>query len=212
MLMKCLKGFILVFFVVILAACTNKTANLEAFYQKIDEANTKEQQIVSVSEKLEKLENNKLQLFNKVNKAKSGEMTGLADQLTKNTSERKAIAKKEAEIMKKSKEIFDKSKKDAKAIEDKTQKQQVEKLVGTLDEKYAKHSNLMTSYQNILNKEDELFQYLKEDTLDKNVVNDKINVISKLYKQFQTKTDDYTKITRLVEQNKKPIVETLNKN
>ncbi|RAI83026.1 hypothetical protein BFS35_004880 [Macrococcoides goetzii] len=212
MLMKYLKGMILVCLVVILTACTDKTANLEAFYQKIDEANTKEQQIVGVSEKLEKLENNKLQLFNKVDKAKSGEMTGLADQLIKNTSERKAIAKKEAEIMLKSKEIFEKSKIDAKAIEDKTQKQQVEKLVSDLDEKYAKHSNLMISYQKILDKENELFNYLKEETLDKNVVNEKITVISKLYKQFQTKTDDYTKITRLVEQNKKPIVETLNKN
>ncbi|WP_158554252.1 YkyA family protein [Macrococcoides goetzii] len=210
--MKYLKGMILVCLVVILTACTDKTANLEAFYQKIDEANTKEQQIVGVSEKLEKLENNKLQLFNKVDKAKSGEMTGLADQLIKNTSERKAIAKKEAEIMLKSKEIFEKSKIDAKAIEDKTQKQQVEKLVSDLDEKYAKHSNLMISYQKILDKENELFNYLKEETLDKNVVNEKITVISKLYKQFQTKTDDYTKITRLVEQNKKPIVETLNKN
>lgn len=210
--MNCLKGFLLVVLVLILTACSNKTADLEAFYQKVDEANTKEQQIISVSEKLEKLENNKLQLFNKVNKAKEGEMTGLADQLIKNTQERKSIAKKEAAIMAKSKEVFVKSKADAKAIEDKTQKQQVEKLVSSLDEKYDKHSRLMTSYQNILSKENELFNYLKEDTLDKTVVNEKINAVSKLYKQFQIKTEDYTKVTRLVEQNKKPIVETLNKN
>lgn len=210
--MNCLKGFLLVVLVLILTACSNKTADLEAFYQKVDEANTKEQQIISVSEKLEKLENNKLQLFNKVNKAKEGEMTGLADQLIKNTQERKSIAKKEAAIMAKSKEVFVKSKQDAKAIEDKTQKQQVEKLVSSLDEKYDKHSSLMTSYQNILSKENELFNYLKEDTLDKTVVNEKINAVSKLYKQFQIKTEDYTKVTRLVEQNKKPIVETLNKN
>jgi len=210
--MNCLKGFLLVVLVLIFTACSNKTADLEAFYQKVDEANTKEQQIINVSEKLEKLENNKLQLFNKVNKAKEGEMTGLADQLIKNTQERKSIAKKEAAIMAKSKEVFVKSKQDAKAIEDKTQKQQVEKLVSSLDEKYDKHSSLMTSYQNILSKENELFNYLKEDTLDKTVVNEKINAVSKLYKQFQIKTEDYTKVTRLVEQNKKPIVETLNKN
>ncbi|WP_414051222.1 YkyA family protein [Macrococcus animalis] len=208
--MNCIKGVLLLVLMALLVACSNKTADLEAFYKQLDEANKNEKQIVKASENLEKLENTKLQLFNKVNKAKADQMNGLADDLIKNTNERKQIAEKESIAMGKSKQIFEASKKDAKAIADKTQKKHVEKLVIVLEDKYAKHESMMNSYHEILIKELDLFNYLKEDVIDKKLVNKKIAALSKLYEKFQLKTDDYTKTTRDVEQVKKPIVKTLN--
>lgn len=208
--MKRLKGIILISIFVLLVACSNKTANLEAFYKQVDEANKHEKQIVNASEALEKLENSKLQLFNKVNKAKANQMNGYADELIKNTNERKKIAEQETKAMLKSKKVFETSKKDAKSIEDKTQKKQVAALVMVLDDKYATHESMMKSYEEILKQELDLFNYLKTGAIDKSIVNEKISAITKLYENFQTKTDKYTKIVRQVEQVKKPIVKTLN--
>ncbi|WP_414044537.1 hypothetical protein [Macrococcus sp. 18KM445] len=55
-----------------------------------------------------------------------------------------------------------------------------------------------------------MFKYLKDDALDKSIVNEKIAAITKLYEGFQKKTDDYTKTSRLVEQRKQSIVKILN--
>lgn len=208
--MKYLKVLLIACLVFTVTACSNKTANLEAFYKQVDIANKDENKIVKASEDLEKLENEKLQLFNKVNKAKTDEMKKLADQLIKNTSERKAIADKETKAMDESKTKFEASKKNAKSVEDKEQKKQVDALVGALDDKYAKHDALMKAYNEILSKEKDLFNYLKTDNMDKATVNEKIAAVTKLYEQFQKKTDDYNKTTRDVETAKKPIVKTLN--
>ncbi|WP_414046882.1 YkyA family protein [Macrococcus equi] len=208
--MKYIKGLFLISLIVILAACSNKTADLQAFYNQVDEGNKIEKKLEKTSADLEKLENDKLQLFNKVNKAKAKDLKGLADKLIKNTDERKKTADKESEVMKKSQKIFEESKQDAKSVKDKTQKKHVEKLVTVLDDKYAKHENLMKSYQEILKKEQDLFKYLKDDALDKSIVNEKIAAITKLYEGFQKKTDDYTKTSRLVEQRKQSIVKILN--
>ncbi|MCE4956921.1 YkyA family protein [Macrococcoides caseolyticum] len=208
--MKKLKGLFLVSLMVLLVACSNKTANLEAFYKQVDEANKVEKELVESSSKLEKLENKKLDLFNKVNKAKEIELKGIAEDLIKNTDERKAIADKEIKAMAKSKKLFEASKKDAKAVEDKEQKKQVEPLVSSLDDKYEKHETMMKAYQEILKKEKDLFNTLKATPVDKNLVNEKIGAVTKLYKQFQGKTDAYTKVSRQVETNKRPIVKTLN--
>lgn len=208
--MKKFNTFIVLLFSVLLVACNNQTKALEAFYEKVDQSTNNEKDIIVASEQLEQLENDKLQLFNKVNKAKSNELNKLADELIENTADRKRIAQKESKIMNASKKKYENAKKDAKAIEDKNQKQQVEKLVSMMDEKYVEHEALMKSYQNILTQELDLFKYLKSNEINKSIVNEKIAKITKLYEAFQKKTDQYTKITQQIEQLKKPIVKKLN--
>lgn len=208
--MKKFYTLIVLLLSILLVACNNQTKALEAFYEKVDRATNNEKDIIVASEQLEQLENDKLQLFNKVNKAKSNELNKLADELIKNTADRKRIAQKESKIMNASKKKYENAKKDAKAIEDKNQKQQVEKLVSMMDEKYVEHDALMKSYQNILTQELDLFKYLKSNEINKSIVNEKIAKITKLYEAFQKKTDQYTKITQEIEQLKKPIVKKLN--
>ncbi|MCU7557588.1 YkyA family protein [Macrococcus capreoli] len=208
--MKKFKIAIMMSLMVLLVACSNKTANLEAFYNQVEESSKIEKDIEKTSSELEKLENDKLQLFNKVDKAKLDQLKGIAEDLTKNTDKRKAAADKEVKVMEQSKKTYDDAKDEAKSVDDKTQKQQVEKLVTALDEKYNKHDSLMKAYHEILKQEQALFDYLKEDTIDKAVVNEKIAAVTKLYEGFQKKTDDYTKAQREVDQARKPIVKTLN--
>lgn len=207
--MKIAKLFLAGMLALFLAACNNTEA-LGDFSKEIDKSVKAEQPVQDVGKKLQNLENDKVQTFNKLNKATPKEVKVSADKLLKNTEERSKAIEEEISVMNKSQDIYEKAKAKTKAIEDKTQKKAVTEFIKLNDNKYKKHNDLMDSYKDILKTEKEVFNYLKEPQPDGKVVNKKINAVTKKYEQFQKDTTSYTNMLRVVDQQKNKITDILN--
>ena len=84
--------------VIMLAGCGNKTEQLGAFYTQIDAVNAKEKPVVAVNKELQKLESEKVELFNKISKAKKQDINlinSTATKLVQNASARSTAINKE---------------------------------------------------------------------------------------------------------------------
>lgn len=207
--MKIAKLFLAGMLALVLAACNNTEA-LGDFSKEIDKSVKAEQPVQDVGKKLQNLENDKVQIFNKLNKATPKEVKAAADKLLKNTEERSKAIEEEIKVMNKSQNIYEKAKAKTNAIEDKTQKKAVTEFINLNDNKYKKHNDLMYSYKDILKTEKEVFNYLKEPQPDGKVVNKKITAVTKQYEQFQKDTTSYTNMLRVVDQQKNKITDILN--
>ena len=82
-----------------------------------------------------KAEKEKVAKIEKLNKAKGDEFKSIAEEITKSVDDREAIIDKEDKAMKDSKEIFETSEKDYKAIEDDEQIKEAKDLKNILDKK-----------------------------------------------------------------------------
>lgn len=196
--------------VVMLAGCGNKNAELESFYKQVEAANKKEAPITDSSKQLEKLENEKIDMFNKINKGNIKTINKTAQQLLDNVEKRKKVIAEEKTAITQSEKTFDKAVDEAKKITDKDRKKEAQDIIDKMDEKYADHHELMKAYEGILANETDIFKYLKGSAPDGKVVNQKIEKLNKVTADFQKKTTDYTKITQQVEKEKKDVVDILN--
>ncbi|TDM34432.1 YkyA family protein [Macrococcoides canis] len=196
--------------VLLLAACQGKTEVLGNFATKIDESVKAETPVKATGEKLQRLENDKVKIFNQINKAKQGEIKGYAEKLLKNADDRRKAIDEEVKAMDKSKGIYEDAKAMTKDIKDETQKKQVESFIDVNDKKYAQHQKLMSSYKDILTTEKDVFTYLKQPQPESKVVNGKIENVTKKYEQFKKDTTAYANMLRAVEQEKQKMTDILN--
>jgi len=208
--MKISKLLFALLMVLLLAACQGKTEALGNFATQIDTSVKAEEPVKTTGEKLQKLENDKVKIFNQINKAKQGEIKGYADQLLKNADDRRDAIEEEVKAMDKSKGIYEDAKAMTKDIKDETQKKQVASFIATNDKKYTQHQQLMDSYKDILRTEKEVFTYLKQPQPKSKVVNDKIENVTKKYEQFKKDTTAYANTLRAVEQEKTKMTDILN--
>ncbi|RIO72494.1 hypothetical protein BUZ85_11330, partial [Mammaliicoccus sciuri] len=132
---------------IILTACGQSKESLESFYNKVEKANKEEKVIVDLNEKMTKAEKDKVQKIEALNKAKNDDFKAKAQELTDGIKDREEIVKDEKAAMKKSKDIYDSSKKDYKNIEDEEQLKEAKDLKNALDEKYKLHNEVMNAYQ-----------------------------------------------------------------
>lgn len=198
--------------VAVLAGCGNKNVELENFYKQVEAANKKEAPITDSSKQLEKLENEKVDMFNTINKGKDIKtINKTAQQLLDNVEKRKEVIANEKAAIDQSEKTFDKAIAEAKKITDKDRKKEAQDVVDKMEQKYADHHALMKSYDAILKKESDIFKYLKGSAPDGKVVNQKVEQLNKVTAEFQKKTSNYTKITQQVEKEKKDVVDILNK-
>lgn len=194
----------------LLAACGQDTKQLESFYSKVAKANKAEAPIIESNKNMQKLEQEKIKLFNKINKGKIEVINQAAKDLLENTKKRTHEVDVEEKAIAESKTLFESSLKEAKKIEDKTQKKEATDLIYKFEDKYRKHAVLMTGYREIIKQETDIFKYLEGQNLSSKVVNDKLKDLEKTKQKFGEQTSDYTATLRAIEKEKKDIVKILN--
>ncbi|ULG74994.1 YkyA family protein [Macrococcus brunensis] len=199
--------------VMMLAGCGNKTEQLEEFYTQIDTVNAKEKPVVEVNKNLQKLESEKVELFNKISKAKKQEIkviNNTATKLVKNASARSAAIDKEIKAYDESEAEFKKAKDLASEIKDKDQKKEASDLTNALEKKYKEHDGLMTAYKDVLKKENDLFKYLEGKSPETSEVNSKIENLNKSTSAFQKNMTTFNKTMEQVQKESGDIVKLLN--
>lgn len=196
--------------VLLLAACGNENKQLESFYKQIELANEKEKPIVETSDKLSRLENEKVQMFEKINKGTLNEIHATAKKLAQNADNRKAVITEEKEAIAASEAAFKKSLPLAKAIADQQNKNEAQDIIDKMEKKYSTHAQLMTAYEDILAKERNIFSYLQQPQPAGQIVNEKIDQLGETTKKFQQLTTVYNNNSKALEKEKKDVVDRLN--
>ncbi|TDM14968.1 YkyA family protein [Macrococcus bovicus] len=199
--------------VVMLAGCGNKTEQLEKFYTQIDAVNAKEKPVVAVNKELQKLESEKVELFNKISKAKKQDINlinSTATKLVQNASARSTAINKEIKAYDESENEFNKAKDLASEIKDKDQKKEASDLTDALEKKYSQHDGLMTAYQDVLKKENDLFKYLQGKSPETSGVNAKIESLNTSTSAFQKKMTVFNQTMEQVQKESGDIVKLLN--
>lgn len=196
---------------IILTACGQSKESLESFYNKVEKANKEEKVIVDLNEKMTKAEKDKVQKIEALNKAKNDDFKAKAQELTDGIKDREEIVKDEKAAMKKSKDIYDSSKKDYKNIEDEEQLKEAKDLKNALDEKYKLHNEVMNAYQEVLKTEKDLFSYLSKDNTTQKGANDRSSKLTEVNKKTEKVVTDYQNTLRKVQQEKKDVSAILDK-
>ncbi|MCJ1761109.1 YkyA family protein [Mammaliicoccus sciuri] len=195
----------------ILTACGQSKEALESFYNKVEKANKEEKVIVDLNEKMTKAEKDKVQKIEALNKAKNDDFKEKAQELTDGIKDREEIVKDEKAAMKKSKDIYETSKKDYKNIEDEEQLKEAKDLKNALDEKYKLHNEVMNAYQEVLKTEKDLFSYLSKDNATQKGANDRSSKLTEVNKKTEKVVTDYQNTLRKVQQEKKDVSAILDK-
>lgn len=196
---------------IILTACGQSKESLESFYNKVEKANKEEKVIVDLNEKMTKAEKDKVQKIEALNKAKNDDFKAKAQELTDGIKDREEIVKDEKAAMKKSKDIYESSKKDYKKIEDEEQLKEAKDLKNALDEKYKLHNEVMNAYQEVLKTEKDLFSYLSKDNATQKGANDRSSKLTEVNKKTEKVVTDYQNTLRKVQQEKKDVSAILDK-
>ncbi|PTK08673.1 YkyA family protein [Mammaliicoccus sciuri] len=196
---------------IILTACGQSKESLEFFYNKVEKANKEEKVIVDLNEKMTKAEKDKVQKIEALNKSKNDNFKAKAQELTDGIKDREEIVKDEKAAMKKSKDIYESSKKDYKNIEDEEQLKEAKDLKNALDEKYKLHNEVMNAYQEVLKTEKDLFSYLSKDNATQKGANDRSSKLTEVNKKTEKVVTDYQNTLRKVQQEKKDVSAILDK-
>lgn len=195
----------------ILTACGQSKESLESFYNKVEKANKEEKVIVDLNEKMTKAEKDKVKKIEALNKAKNDDFKTKAQELTDGIKDREEIVKDETSAMKKSKDIYETSKKDYKNIEDEEQLKEAKELKNALDEKYKLHNEVMDAYKEVLKTEKDLFSYLSKDNATQKGANDRSSKLTEINKKTEKVVTDYQNTLRKVQQEKKDVSTILDK-
>ncbi|WP_347285834.1 YkyA family protein [Mammaliicoccus sciuri] len=195
----------------ILTACGQSKESLESFYNKVEKANKEEKVIVDLNEKMTKAEKDKVKKIEALNKAKNDDFKTKAQELTDGIKDREEIVKDETSAMKKSKDIYETSKKDYKNIEDEEQLKEAKELKNALDEKYKLHNEVMDAYKEVLKTEKGLFSYLSKDNATQKGANDRSSKLTEVNKKTEKVVTDYQNTLRKVQQEKKDVSAILDK-
>ncbi|WP_204243517.1 YkyA family protein [Mammaliicoccus sciuri] len=195
----------------ILTACGQSKESLESFYNKVEKANKEEKVIVDLNEKMTKAEKDKVKKIEALNKDKNDDFKTKAQELTDGIKDREEIVKDETSAMKKSKDIYETSKKDYKNIEDEEQLKEAKELKNALDEKYKLHNEVMDAYKEVLKTEKDLFSYLSKDNATQKGANDRSSKLTEINKKTEKVVTDYQNTLRKVQQEKKDVSAILDK-
>lgn len=195
----------------ILTACGQSKESLESFYNKVEKANKEEKVIVDLNEIMTKAEKDKVKKIEALNKAKNDDFKTKAQELTDGIKDREEIVKDETSAMKKSKDIYETSKKDYKNIEDEEQLKEAKELKNALDEKYKLHNEVMDAYKEVLKTEKDLFSYLSKDNATQKGANDRSSKLTEINKKTEKVVTDYQNTLRKVQQEKKDVSAILDK-
>src|SRR5699024_10565458 len=74
-------------------------------------------------------------------------------------------------------------------------RQQADALISAADDRYAKHGELMEAFKSVLNGEEELFEYLQDEDLNQDDIDDHINTLNEEYDGLSVLQEEYATAT-----------------
>lgn len=190
---------------VLLVACNNDDEQIKSYNDGLDKIQKAEQPIQAVNQSMNKLEKEKEKLTKEISGKDINSVQDQVQKVLKNTNERDKELKKEVNAMDKSEQEFKRIKNDVSEIEDKEKKKQFEEFNQAMEKKYQTHSDLVKGYQNVINKEKNLFSYFTGQSGTQEEIDTRSKSLVDAQKQMKSKVDNYTNSIKKVQKEKSDI-------
>ena len=190
---------------VLLAGCTTDKKEVKAYNENVQKAFDKEQPINSISKKLNSLEEKKQDLYKKANSDNEETRKKAADDILDNIKQREDTFDKEIAALDDSKKQFNKGESHIKEIKSDDKKKELKQLDDAVKNKYKVHDKYADAYKNVLDKEKDLFELIKQDGITQSQVDEKNDTLNKAQKNFQDKFKEYSKAMNTVNKEKQDV-------
>ncbi|WP_210134857.1 YkyA family protein [Staphylococcus sp. GDX8P80P] len=190
---------------VLLAGCTTDKKEVKAYNENVQKAFDKEQPINSISKKLNSLEEKKQDLYKKANNDNDETRKKAADDILDNIKQREDTFDKEIAALDDSKKQFNKGESHIKEIKSDDKKKELKQLDDAVKNKYKVHDKYADAYKNVLDKEKDLFELIKQDGITQSQVDEKNDALNKAQKNFQDKFKEYSKAMNTVNKEKQDV-------
>ncbi|MDY4023116.1 YkyA family protein [Staphylococcus borealis] len=190
---------------VLLAGCTTDKKEVKAYNENVQKAFDKEQPINSISKKLNSLEEKKQNLYKKANSDNEETRKKAADDILDNIKQREDTFDKEIAALDDSKKQFNKGESHIKEIKSDDKKKELKQLDDAVKNKYKVHDKYADAYKNVLDKEKDLFELIKQDGITQSQVDEKNDALNKAQKNFQDKFKEYSKAMNTVNKEKQDV-------
>ncbi|MBK3947139.1 YkyA family protein, partial [Staphylococcus haemolyticus] len=163
---------------VLLAGCTTDKKEVKAYNENVQKAFDKEQPINSISKKLNSLEEKKQDLYKKANSDNEETRKKAADDILDNIKQREDTFDKEIAALDDSKKQFNKGESHIKEIKSDDKKKELKELDDAVKNKYKVHDKYADAYKNVLDKEKDLFELIKQDGITQSQVDEKNDALN----------------------------------
>ena len=197
-----------------LAACSAEST-IDDMYVYLEEAVELESDFVAQQQPLTELEEKEQALFQEISDLGMEEfdqISNLADEALESIEERKEILKIEKTSIESAKEKFDKIEPMIEELEDESLQEQAKGLVEKMQERYQAYQTLHDTYATSLENDEKLYEMLKQEDIEEDVISDQIEKINAQYQLVIEANDTFNKKTESFNQAKKTFYESTDLN
>ncbi|MFA7744691.1 YkyA family protein [Salinicoccus roseus] len=202
--MKKMIGSLLIFSVVI-AGCSSDEDELLDFYNAFQETVEVEKEIEDVTVTFDELEAEKVELQQSLESATRDELTEISGQLVENADARIAQLDEEVAIMGESRSRMEASEQYISEISTESNREKAQSLVDAMDQRYNEHGDMIGSYKTVLESERDIFEYLGDEDISQDEVDERLNNLDEEYQQVQKDAQTFSERTENVNQIKQEI-------
>lgn len=195
-----------------LSACSNAESELNDFYDEFTGSLGEEQGLAELNEQYNELEGTKAALQEELNNADIEEINGISEELQTNTEERLELLEEERALIVDSNEAFEDAREAAADISNEEYKKEADSLVSAMNARFEAHETMTDTYTEALEAEQKLFEYLGEEEITQDAVDEHLNKIAEYSEPINKASESFAAETEKINQLKGEIEQILENN
>ena len=195
-----------------LSGCSNAESELNDFYDEFAASLSEEEGLGELNEQYNTLEGEKAALQEELNEASIEDINNISSELTENTEQRLELLQEESTLIESSNEVFDSARDAAENISNEEYKKQADSLITSMDARYDARGSMTDTYTEALNAEQALFEYLGEEDITQDTVDEHLNTIAEYNEPISEATERFASETEKINQLKGEIEQILENN
>ena len=195
-----------------LSGCSNAESELNDFYDEFTGSLSEEKGLAELNEQYNELEGAKASLQEELNNAEIEEINGISEELQTNTAERIELLEEERELIAGSNEAFEDAREKAEDISNEEYKKEADSLVAAMNARFDAHKTMTDTYTEALGAEQKLFEYLGEEEITQDAVDEHLNKIAEYSEPINEASETFTAETEKINQLKGEIEQILENN
>ncbi len=195
-----------------LSGCSNAESELNDFYDEFTGSLSEEKGLAELNEQYNELEGAKASLQEELNNADIEEINSISEELQSNTEERLGLLEEERELIADSNEAFEDAREKAEEISNEEYKKEADSLVASMNARFDAHETMTDTYTEALGAEQALFEYLGEEEITQDAVDEHLNKIAEYSEPINEALETFSAETEKINQLKGEIEQILENN
>lgn len=206
--------FILITAVLFLAACSGDSVT-NTMYEHLEKSVELEEPFIESQQQLISLDSKEQEIYGQLIELSADEMdkvNELADEAITTINDRKEILAEELTIMSEANEEFSNVKELVEKLKEDDQIEKAEKLVDTMEKRYATFKELNEISVSSLDENEKLYQLFKNEELSEEELKEQITAVNEVYDQETELSNNFNQLTEQYNQEKREFYETTDLN